>query len=213
MNMTGGMSKGNESRSGNPSVHQQSATAGSRMHPGGGAGNETKQSAAGSQHASSTAKGRAAAREEKARAERVAASQQRGGLNNTATLLAEAYTDSRVRTPVLFLVAHGVNVFEIVSDFHHKESASYGGVKLQHLALGAGLEELIGARLEQAAQNGDWIVLENLHLAADWLPTFEATMATWTGPDVNPRFRVWASAAPGDDFPASILENSVKVAL
>jgi dynein heavy chain len=164
-----------------------------------------------SQHAASST-ARRAAREEKERQEREAR-QQRGGLNNPTTLLSAAYADSKVRAPVFFLVTHAVNVLEIVSDFHQKRLARFGGVKLQHFSLGQGLEELVGARLEQAAQNGDWIILENLHLVPDWLPVFEETMATWTGPDVNPRFRVWASAVPAATFPASLLEKCVKVAL
>lgn len=166
----------------------------------------------GSQHTTSSTAARRAGKEEKERLPRDAG-RQRGGLNNPTTLLGEAYAHSDVRSPVFFLVTHAVNVLEIVSDFHQKRAASFGGVKLQHFSLGQGLEELVGARLEQAAQNGDWIVLENLHLVAEWLPAFEATMATWTGPEVNSRFRVWVSAVPTAGFPASILEKSVKVAL
>jgi len=38
-------------------------------------------------------------------------------------------------------------------------------------------------------------------------------MSTWVGTDIHPRFRVWASAVPKNDFPAGVLEKSVKVAL
>lgn len=67
--------------------------------------------------------------------------------------------------------------------------------------------------MAKAAQNGDWIILENLHLVEDWLPTFEEKMNKWKGPELNARFRMWITCVPVDSFPATILEKSIKVAL
>lgn len=104
-------------------------------------------------------------------------------------------------------------MLEVVSDFHQRRLSSFGGVKIRHQSLGDGLAEVLDARLGQAAQLGDWVILENLHLVPDWLPTFEALMASWAGPETHPRFRVWASAEPGPGFPVGILEKCVKLAL
>mmetsp|Transcript_42571 Transcript_42571/g.65291 ORF Transcript_42571/g.65291 Transcript_42571/m.65291 type:complete len:142 (-) Transcript_42571:1643-2068(-) len=67
--------------------------------------------------------------------------------------------------------------------------------------------------MAKAAQNGDWIILENLHLVEDWLPTFEERYSKWRGPELNSRFRMFITCVPVDTFPASILERSIKVAL
>jgi dynein heavy chain, axonemal len=55
--------------------------------------------------------------------------------------------------------------------------------------------------------------LENLHLADDWLPSFEEKISKWKGAELNPRFRVWITCIPVDNFPPTILERSIKVAL
>lgn len=67
--------------------------------------------------------------------------------------------------------------------------------------------------MAKAAQNGDWIILENLHLVEDWLPVFEEKISKWKGAELNPRFRVWITCVPVQNFPANILERSIKVAL
>jgi len=72
---------------------------------------------------------------------------------------------------------------------------------------------MVEERMAKAAQNGDWIILENLHLVEDWLPTFEEKMNKWKGPELNARFRMWITCVPVPSFPATILEKSIKVAL
>ena len=54
--------------------------------------------------------------------------------------------------------------------------------------------------------NGDWIILENLHLADDWLVALEDTISKWkTGPDLSPRFRLWVTSVPVAEFSPYIL--------
>ena len=118
-----------------------------------------------------------------------------------------------MRAPILFLVTQAVNVLEVVTEFHIKKASSLGGARLLNFSLGEGMEESVVARLEQAAQGGDWVVLENLHLVPHWLPSLEALLESWTGPEIHSRFRLWASAVPGSVMPTGLLEKSVKVAL
>ena len=79
--------------------------------------------------------------------------------------------------------------------------------------MGKGVQEDVEEKMAKAAQNGDWIILENLHLVLEWLPTFEERIAKWKGAELNARFRMWITSVPVPDFPASILERSIKVAL
>jgi hypothetical protein len=211
------MSDTNESQSAaNPSALQQNATAGSRLHPAGASGqmNETKQSGmmTGTQYTNSSAK-RVAAGEEQEKQARDARGGRRGGLNNIKNLISEAYDDSDARSPVFFLITHSVNVLDIVTEFHQKKMSGSSSLKLQYFSLGKGLEEVVEEKMTKAAQNGDWIILENLHLVDDWLSVFEEKLSKWKGAELNPRFRVWITCVPVDTFPANILERSIKVAL
>jgi dynein heavy chain len=47
--------------------------------------------------------------------------------------------------------------------------------------MGKGVEEEVEDRLMRAAQNGDWLILENLHLVPDWLPVFEEKLSKFKG--------------------------------
>jgi dynein heavy chain len=107
----------------------------------------------------------------------------------------------------------GINILDLITEFHNKKVGSNSSIKLSYFSLGKGLEEMINEGIAKAAQSGDWIILENLHLADDWLPSFEERMSKWKGSEVNPRFRCWITCIPVDNFPASILERSIKVAL
>ena len=137
----------------------------------------------------------------------------RGGLNNPLALLNAAYFDSSECSPILCVSTEGVDVLEIITDFHSRRGNALGGAKLRHFALGDGLAEALDKKLEQAAQGGEWVVLENLHLVPDWFPNFEALLLDWAKPETHYRFRVWATAEPGYTFPPSLLEKCVKISL
>ena len=129
-------------------------------------------------------------------------------------LVAEAYEDSDERSPIFFLIASpGINILDLVTDFHAKKVGTNSSIKLLYFSLGKGLEEMVNEGIAKAAQSGDWVILENLHLADDWLPSFEEKMSKWKGAEINPRFRVWITCIPVDKFPPTILERSIKVAL
>jgi len=129
------------------------------------------------------------------------------------TLIREAYDDSNARSPILFLVTQSADIRERVSEFHQKKLAGNTSLKLQYFSLAKGLEDKVEDTLAKAAQAGDWIILENLHLVEDWLPVFEEKISKWKGAELNSRFRMWITCVPVDNFPANILEKSIKVAL
>lgn len=137
----------------------------------------------------------------------------KGGLNNPVTLLNAAFADSTECSPILCVASEGVDVLELITDFHQRRGNALGGAKLRHFSLGDGLTDVLDTRLEQSAQSGEWVLLENIHLVPDWLPTLEQMLSDWAKPETHPRFRVWASAEPGYEFPATLLEKCVKIAL
>ena len=111
------------------------------------------------------------------------------------------------------MITDSLNILDIITEFHQRKLPSNTSLKVQHHQLGKGLEEAVEERLAKAAQNGDWLVLENLHLVDDWLPTLEDKMSKWKGAELNPRFRLWATCTPVESFPVTLLEKSIKVAL
>ena len=215
MNSSKMSATGDSQNGANQTGLQANATAGSRLNPGGPSGqmNETNKSGAGMTNTQyTTSSKQRITREEQERIDREAR-EKRGGLNNVRNLIAEAYGDSDARSPILFLVTHSVNIFDLVTEFHQKRVPGSSSLKLQYFSLGKGLEAMVEEKLSKAAQNGDWIILENLHLVEDWLPTFEEKISKWKGAELNSRFRMWLSCVPVDSFPINLLEKSIKVAL
>lgn len=70
-------------------------------------------------------------------------------------------------------MSEAINVQDIVQECLQKKCGLGSSVKLWYFTLGKGVLDEVEEKMTKAAQNGDWLVLENLHLVLDWLPTFE----------------------------------------
>jgi hypothetical protein len=183
------------------------ATAGSKMNNYGGGLNETKQSGISGQ-----AGNKKGAKEELDKLEKEKR-EKRGGMNNIRNLIREAYEDSDSKSPIFFLITHSINIQDIITEFLTKKVSTSSSLKPWFFSMGKGVEEDVEDRLMRAAQNGDWLILENLHLVPDWLPIFEEKLSKFKGSELNQRFRIWLTSSPVKNFPSSILEKSIKVAL
>lgn len=63
----------------------------------------------------------------------------------------------------------------------------------------------------QARQNGDWVCLQNCHLAISWLPRLEQDLEHSMDMDIHPDFRLWLTSMPSNKFPVPILQNGIKI--
>lgn len=62
--------------------------------------------------------------------------------------------------------------------------------------------------LKDAAQNGDWLCLKNVHLVITWLPDLEKELKSL---ETHANFRLWLTTEPHPHFPAILLETCYKV--
>lgn len=144
-----------------------------------------------------------------------------GGSSKTAAAtLSAAYGDSDERTPILLLLTGTVDTQGLVTDFHRTDGPpgrKEGEHRVVYCPLYRGAaEKKVTATVEQSIQDGNWVVLDHLHLVPEWLSKLEGLLGGWKGkstPDVNPNFRLWISCVPLQSFPISILQSSVKVAV
>jgi len=67
-----------------------------------------------------------------------------------------------------------------------------------NVSLGQGQEVVAESAMELAAKEGHWVVLQNIHLVARWLPTLEKALEKHAE-SAHANFRMFISAEPSAD--------------
>lgn len=75
--------------------------------------------------------------------------------------------------------------------------------------MGQGQFNIALDKLNEAAGEGTWLCLKNLHLVTYWLQTLEKEIQR-----LNPhaKFRLWLTAEPYEEFPVVLAESCLKIA-
>ena len=122
--------------------------------------------------------------------------------------LSKSYKDSSPKTPITFILSPGVDPIIEIEKWALKKGMKN---RLTPMSLGDRQGPIAEAALDRAFGEGGWVVLQNCHLAASWMPTLEKRID-----DINPEtthedFRLWLTSMPSPAFPVSVLQNSIKV--
>ncbi|EDV44968.2 uncharacterized protein Dana_GF20654, partial [Drosophila ananassae] len=116
------------------------------------------------------------------------------------------------------LLARFVICFDPLKDV--KKLVKVWGFSFDHenfhsVSLVKGQEIVAESAIEVASQQGHWVILQNIHLVARWLPSLEKKMESSLS-NANSNYRLFLSAEPAGDpsahiLPQGILESAIKI--
>jgi dynein heavy chain, axonemal len=118
-----------------------------------------------------------------------------------------SYNDSTSTSPLIFVLSPGSDPMASLLKF-----ADDRGIRVEAVSLGQGQGPVAQRWIDEGAQQGFWVVLQNCHLAKSFLPTLELICEQQLLPDkVHRNFRLWLTSYPSPIFPITVLENSMKM--
>ncbi|XP_076164105.1 dynein heavy chain 3, axonemal [Ptiloglossa arizonensis] len=124
--------------------------------------------------------------------------------------LQASYDDSNNVTPLIFILSPGSDPMAGLIRF----AENYGISKknLMTISLGQGQGPIAANMINIGIKNGEWVVLQNCHLAVSWMNELDRICDEIIIPETtHPKFRLWLTSYPSMDFPISILQNGVKM--
>ena len=82
-----------------------------------------------------------------------------------------------------------------------------------NISLGQGQGDIAKRAIFESIKNGNWVCLENCHLARSWMPKFEEILEEVNDKEdeIHEDYRLWLTSMPSNAFPATILQSGVKI--
>ena len=83
--------------------------------------------------------------------------------------------------------------------------------KLDKVSLGQGQGKKAEELLNNGKEKGQWVLLQNCHLATSWMPVLEGIVENFSPETIKKEFRLWLTSMPSATFPVSVLQIAVKM--
>ncbi|CAF4573133.1 unnamed protein product [Rotaria sp. Silwood1] len=120
------------------------------------------------------------------------------------------YQDMSNRIALVFILSTGSDPMSSFTRFAAEMNMS---TSYKAISLGQGQGPVAEDMISKSVVAGEWIFLQNCHLAASWMINMESIVKN-INEGVTPchnNFRLFLSSMPAKTFPVSVLQNSVKV--
>ncbi|KRX05483.1 hypothetical protein PPERSA_04520 [Pseudocohnilembus persalinus] len=126
----------------------------------------------------------------------------------------QSYEESTATTPLIFILSPGDDPQDEV-----KKLAAEKDSYLTFVSLGKGQGKYAEEQIWEAVETGQWVILQNCHLAISWLPRLEEIVENIVSLEnkkdkykkFNENFRLWLTTGSTEEFPISLLQNGVKM--
>ncbi|GBG29459.1 Dynein heavy chain 1, axonemal [Hondaea fermentalgiana] len=122
----------------------------------------------------------------------------------------DVYVGTNRFTPLIFVLSQGADPTAMLLKFAKEKGY---GERLHVISLGQGQGPHAERLIENSVKNGDWVLLQNCHLAKSWMPTLEKiVLGLEENQDViHEDFRLYLTSFPATYFPVTVLQNGVKL--
>ncbi|XP_050530853.1 dynein axonemal heavy chain 6 [Daktulosphaira vitifoliae] len=120
------------------------------------------------------------------------------------------YNDTTSSIPLVFILSPGSDPFNAFQKF----AIEFGvGDHFHSISLGQGQGPIAEKLILDGKEQGNWIFLQNCHLALSWMLRLETIVQEIIENPSTARsdFRLFISSMPSKTFPAYVLQNSLKV--
>merc|ERR1711988_883131 len=126
--------------------------------------------------------------------------------------MVKIYPETTFKFPTIFVFSTGSDPTNMLLGFA-KDEMGYGSDRMHIVSLGQGQGPKAEKAIALSEKNGDWVFLQNCHLASTFMPKLESIIESWSadGAKVKDEFRLWLSTMPCNHFPISVLQNGIKI--
>ena len=122
----------------------------------------------------------------------------------------KSFMKSTYKKPLIFILTQGNDPLPSINKF----SEDYGKI-VYALSMGQRQGEVAIQAINEVKKMGGWVLLQNCHLAANWMPELEQIVDEINLCEdrtiVHPDFRLWLTSFSNTSFPVSILQSGIKM--
>ncbi len=124
--------------------------------------------------------------------------------------LSDCFADSTNMTPLIFVLSPGADPMIYFMNLAKTKDMD---TRQKTLSLGQGQGEEASRLIEDARRTGEWVCLQNCHLAASWMPDLEKIQegALSIQGEIHPDYRLWLTSSPTKAFPVPVLQSGIKI--
>eukprot|EP00413_Alexandrium_margalefii_P001587 CAMPEP_0204524464 /NCGR_PEP_ID=MMETSP0661-20131031/7391_1 /ASSEMBLY_ACC=CAM_ASM_000606 /TAXON_ID=109239 /ORGANISM="Alexandrium margalefi, Strain AMGDE01CS-322" /LENGTH=606 /DNA_ID=CAMNT_0051530221 /DNA_START=23 /DNA_END=1843 /DNA_ORIENTATION=- len=110
--------------------------------------------------------------------------------------------------PLIFVLSAGADPTEYLLTLAADKGYSD---RLHFISLGQGQGPRAEQFIKMGWDTGDWVCLQNCHLATSWMGRLEAIQESQDADKINSDYRLWLTSMPSMTFPVPVLQAGIKI--